>query len=165
MGSGKSTTGKRLSSVTGWEFIDLDSYIEEVERRSVTEIFSREGEEYFRRAEADALRSIVTENNVIIATGGGTPCFYDNMDYMNSTGYTVYLRMSPSALASRLANSNVSRPKLPVNDMEEMKDLLEKMLEEREPFYQRARKTVEGLSIDINQLADHLQDLDPYTPL
>src|SRR4030042_3928468 len=93
MGSGKSTAGKRLASALGWSFVDLDRKIEEFAGKTIPQIFSQDGEDYFRKIEADVLRSAGKLMKTVISTGGGTPCHGENMDFMVKTGVTVYLKM------------------------------------------------------------------------
>ncbi|MGQ9619828.1 MAG: shikimate kinase, partial [Bacteroidales bacterium] len=138
MGSGKTTAGKKLASLTGWKFIDLDSEIEKKEDKSIPEIFSTLGEDYFRKTEAETLRSIKPDKSVIIATGGGAPCFYGNMDYMLSSGIVIYLKLTPGQLKQRLETDNTERPLLKEITDEKLPGFIEKKLEERENFYNRA---------------------------
>lgn len=154
MGSGKSTLGKRLASMMALPFIDLDSEIEKLEGRSVSEVFRTEGEEYFRRAESKALRNIESHSGAVVATGGGAPCYGDNLDYMNRTGVTVYLRMSPAALASRLASSKESRPLIAGLSGEKLQRYIEEKLLEREPWYNRASIVFDGLGADAAKLKE-----------
>jgi shikimate kinase len=157
MGSGKSTIGKKLSNRIKLNFVDLDSAIESKEGRSVGEIFAKEGEDYFRNVEAEVLRSLLTEAGSIIACGGGTPCFKGNLDFMNKTGTTVYLEMSPAALKSRLFDSRQTRPLISHLNDNELIDYISETLKEREKWYRKARLHVDGISTDITQLCDLLQ--------
>src|SRR5215510_8108006 len=112
MGSGKSTLAEKLSELMDVSFIDLDSKIEESEGKSVNEIFKERGEEYFRSLEAEALRKTARVRDAIIATGGGAPCFNDNMEWMNENGVTVYLKAEPGELYHRLLKERETRPLL-----------------------------------------------------
>ena len=103
MGSGKSTAGKKLASLMGWTFVDLDKKIEEFAGKSIPEIFAQDGETSFREIEAKILRSLNSLKNTVISTGGGTPCYSDNMEYMLDTGLTLYLKLTPGQLKSRLS--------------------------------------------------------------
>ena len=98
MGCGKSTAGKKLASVLNWSFIDLDRKIEAHAGMTIPEIFSKHGESFFREVESEVLRSFQTLSEVVISTGGGTPCHGDNMDFMTETGLTLYLKMTPGQL-------------------------------------------------------------------
>ncbi len=161
MGSGKSTLGKRLASLMSLPFIDLDSEIEKREGRQVSEIFSAEGEEYFRKAESEALRLIIGESGAVVATGGGAPCFANNLEYMNRTGVTVYLKMSPAALASRLASLKEPRPLIAGLSGEKLLRYIEEKLIEREPYYSRATIIFNGLSADVAKLKETIDSIDP----
>lgn len=138
MGSGKTTTGKKLASRLNWEFIDLDEFIEEDKGMPVAEIFETQGEDWFRTVEAEALRTVAKADNTVISTGGGTPCFYENMEFMLQNGLTVYLRMTPESLARRLARSSAGRPLLKGIDKEELETYIRTKLAEREPWYSMA---------------------------
>src|SRR5665647_886628 len=95
MGSGKTTAGKKLAAALGWSFIDLDKKIEEHTGKIIPDIFSQNGEVWFRNVEAEVLRSLNELTNTVISTGGGAPCHDDNMDYMLETGFTVYIKLNP----------------------------------------------------------------------
>lgn len=153
MGSGKSTAGKKLASLLKWSFIDLDKQIEEHTGKSIPEIFSQEGEEYFRLVESELLKNTGSRNNTIVSTGGGSPCYSVNMDFMLETGLTVYLKMTPSQLKSRLADSRKGNRPL-INDLreEELSDYISEKLANREPWYNRAEIIVESLNLNINSL-------------
>ena len=98
MCSGKTTLGTLLKEIAGVTFTDLDQYIEAKEGCSINEIFSRKGEEEFRKIERATLKEVTENIGGVIATGGGTPCFFDNMEYMNSSGYAIYLNLHPTLL-------------------------------------------------------------------
>ena len=138
MGSGKSTLGKKLSELMNVSFIDLDSKIEESEGKSVNEIFRERGEEYFRNLEAEALRAIARIRNAVIATGGGAPCFYDNMEWMNENGVTVYLKAEPGELYHRLLKERETRPLLAHLGDVALFDYIMSSLAHREPYYAQA---------------------------
>ena len=108
MGSGKTTVGKALSKETGMMFYDLDWYIESRMRKTVSEIFAERGEEAFRKLEYNMLHEVAEFEDVIISCGGGTPCFFDNMDYLNQQGEVVYLKASPDTLYKHLLRKNSS---------------------------------------------------------
>ena len=113
MASGKSTFGKELAKDKGLPFLDLDESVESREGRSISEIFAKEGEEYFRKREREILHEICNEaDEFVLATGGGTPCFFDNMDYMNQAGTTVFLNTSPLVIVDRLKRQRADRPLL-----------------------------------------------------
>jgi len=152
MGSGKTTAGKKIASLLGWTFIDLDKKIEEHESRSIPEIFAQSGESYFRRVESEVLKGLKNHSEVVISTGGGTPCHGDNMDYMLETGLTLYLKLSPGQLKSRLINSKGERPLIKNLDDSGLLLFINEKLAEREIYYNRAEVTVEGIDTDINLL-------------
>jgi shikimate kinase len=159
MGSGKSTAGRKLATAMNWDFIDLDRKIEEMAGKKIPEIFSADGEEKFRELEAVALRTLPESRNIIISTGGGAPCHGSNMEYMLMTGLTVYIKLSPAQLSSRLLNSSAERPLLKNIPDENLKEFIERKLKEREHWYQMASLTVEGIDLEISVLSDKLKAL------
>jgi shikimate kinase len=152
MGSGKSTAGKKLAASLGWPFIDLDRKIEERAGKTIPQIFSQDGEEVFRNIESEVLKSIVSGSDTIISTGGGTPCHGSNMDYMLETGLTVYLKMTPGQLASRLLESTGERPLIKNIPDDQLHEFIEKKLAVREKWYNRAAIIIEGINLDISRL-------------
>lgn len=152
MGSGKTTAGKKLASLLGWSFIDLDRKIEEHTGMKIPEIFSKFGEEHFRNIESEMLRSINPGSNTVVATGGGAPCYKDNMEFMLSTGLTIYLKMTPPQLASRLTASNDERPLIKNMEGKELLVFIEKKLSDREEWYEKSHLIRNGFDIDINDL-------------
>jgi shikimate kinase len=152
MGSGKTTAGKKLASLLGWKFIDLDKEIEEYTGKTIPEIFSANGEVYFREIETQLLRNLKSQKNTLVSTGGGTPCNGDNMDFMNNTGLTIYLKLSPGQLKSRLSGSKGERPLIKDLEPEALQLFIEKKLAEREKWYKRSDIIFEGMDLDINAL-------------
>jgi shikimate kinase len=152
MGSGKSTAGKKLASLLGWSFTDMDIKIEEKAGKTIPEIFSRYGEDYFRKTETEVLKSLDSEKNVVISTGGGAPCHDGNMDYMLATGLTLYLKLTAGQLKSRLSDSSGDRPLIKDLSDEGLLNYIEKKLDSREEFYNRADLTIEGMDLNINLL-------------
>ena len=150
MGSGKTTVGKALSKDMGIPFYDLDWYIESRMRKTVAQIFAERGEEGFRKIEYNMLHEVAEFENVIISCGGGTPCFFDNMDYMNGQGETVYLKASPEVLYGHLKMGKTERPLLKNKTPEEMQGFIAEQLEKREPFYSKAKHT-----LDVNLLENY----------
>ena len=148
MGSGKTTVGKALSKETGMMFYDLDWYIESRMRKTVSEIFAERGEEAFRKIEYNMLHEVAEFEDVIISCGGGTPCFFDNMDYLNQQGDVVYLKATPETLYKHLLMAKVERPLLKGKSPEELIAYITEHLKEREPFYQKARHTVDVTLLD-----------------
>jgi len=152
MGSGKTTAGKKLAALLGWSFIDLDKKIEEHTGKTIPEIFSQNGEDYFRTIETGLLKDLKSHTNSVISTGGGTPCYSDNMDHMLKTGLTLYLKMTPDQLKSRLSESKGERPLLKDLDQERLQSFIEEKLADREKWYSQSEITVEGINLDINKL-------------
>lgn len=138
MGCGKSTLGRAVSRATGLEFIDLDHYIENRFHATVSEIFAARGEEGFRRAEQSMLEEVSQFADVIVACGGGTPCFYDNMDVMNRRGTTVWLNTPIERLYERLQRNRGKRPILAGKSDAELMDFIIDALRARERYYSRA---------------------------
>ena len=152
MGSGKTTAGKKLASALNWTFIDLDRKIEERTGRTIPEIFSLNGEGYFRETESFLLRDLKSVTNTIISTGGGTPCFNDNMDFMIDNGLTIYLKLSPEQLQNRLSESSGQRPLIKGLGKKELLSFIEEKLEERERWYKQSGLIIEVKDLDINTL-------------
>ncbi|MBR6333221.1 MAG: shikimate kinase [Bacteroidales bacterium] len=147
MGAGKTTVGKALSKETGFPFYDLDWYIESRMRKSVSQLFAERGEEGFRKIEHAMLHEVAEFEDVIISCGGGTPCFFDNMDYLNQQGHTVYLKAEPEVLRYHLQLGKGVRPLLQGKSPDELLDFITKQLAQREPFYSKARHI-----LDVNKL-------------
>jgi shikimate kinase len=152
MGSGKTTAGKKLASLLGWSFIDLDKNVEEYTGKTIPEIFSQRGEDYFRNIETELLKNLVALTDTIISTGGGTPCYNDNMDYMLKTGLTLYLKLTPGQLKSRLSESKTERPLIKDLDPARLQYYIEEKLEFREKWYDRSEITIDGSDPDFNSL-------------
>jgi len=154
MGSGKTTVGKRLATHCEYAFMDTDKLFETKHNCTIESYFERFGEDLFRKEEALLLRETASLENTVIATGGGTPCFHDNMDWMLSHGICVYLEMSPKALYNRLINSKLVRPLLQVetHNCASLLEIIQDMLSQREQYYKKATITVSGLDVDISGL-------------
>lgn len=151
MGSGKTTLGRGVEARAHITFIDLDEYIEEREGKSISDIFSESGEEGFRIVERDCLRELAAKDDILVACGGGTPCFHDNMEVMNSRGTTVWLDASVDMLHKRLAEARSRRPLIARLNDEELRSFIVSSLDKRRPFYSRALHRFE---------ADHLDSVD-----
>ncbi|MBR4367809.1 MAG: shikimate kinase [Prevotella sp.] len=154
MGAGKTTVGKALGKALGVTFYDLDWYIETRMRKTVKQIFDEQGEEGFRKMEHNMLHEVAEFENVVISCGGGTPCFYDNMDYLNQQGDTVYLKASPEVLYKHLKMAKGVRPLLLNKTPEEVQVYIREELNRREQFYSKAKHI---LNIDVMDSLDKVQ--------
>lgn len=158
MGSGKSTAGEKLAAKLNYDFIDLDKFIESEYKQTIPEIFATKGEKEFRAMEHNALKKLIEKDNLVIACGGGTPCYYENIDLMNKNGVTVYLKMSVDTLVSRLINAKVKRPLIENKTEKELRTFVNRQLEKREDIYHQAQYTVKGKDLDINELAKFVKE-------
>ncbi len=149
MGSGKTTLGRALAKELGLTFIDLDNYIELRRCKSINRIFEESGEDGFRTIERNLLHEVCEFENVVISAGGGTPCFFDNIDYMNAQGTTIYLQVSSERLLERLRIAKSRRPLLKDKNDEEIKAFIEEQLARREKYY---------LQADYTFASDRLED-------
>lgn len=156
MGAGKTSLGKILAKKLGYAFADMDEVIENFTGKSISELFRIHGEDWFRDKETEVLRQLgLGEKNMVIATGGGAPCFNNNMEFINSTGISIFLKMSPKALSNRLLNSKKSVRPLIVNMSEkELLGYIVHKLSEREPFYRESRFIIPAENIKIRDLLD-----------
>ncbi len=143
MGSGKTTLGKALALRLNMSFVDLDHYIEQRQFKTVAQIFEERGEDEFRRMEHEALLEASEFENVIISTGGGAPCFYDNMDIMDERGLTVYLQLSPQKLLDNLKQGKLKRPLIKNKTDEELFHFIEENLKKRNCYYSQARLVID----------------------
>lgn len=144
MYSGKSTFGRRLAAEQGMDYLDLDRAFEERYHYTVPRFFATFGEEAFRKLEAQLLRSTATLDNVVIATGGGTPCHSGNMDFILQNGTAIYLCMTVDALVGRALRSRNPRPLMRGLSPEALRAKISTQLKEREPFYQKAPIVLDG---------------------
>jgi len=152
MGSGKSSLGKRLAKRLDFPFIDLDDEMEQLSGKSIPEIFEQQGELQFRRLESETLRKTVEYSSAVVATGGGTPCYFDNMEFINRNGISVYLRLTPQSLAWRLENTHKKRPLLRNCKGENLLHYIESKLQEREQFYAQAACILKGENVRVDQV-------------
>lgn len=148
MGSGKTTVGRQLAMSLGLSFYDLDWYIEMRFHRTVAQIFEEKGEDGFRQMERSMLREVAEFENIVLSCGGGTPCFFDNMDYMNTLGETVYLKATPEVLATHLKMGKVVRPLIKGKTDEELIRYIHESLTQREVFYKKAKHIVDVSLLD-----------------
>lgn len=157
MGCGKSYTGARLATLLESPFADLDDQIVQNAGMSIAMIFEKHGEDYFRELESNVLRQTTHFHPSVISCGGGAPCFFDNMAWMNANGITVYLKTPPQLLAFRLRNETQGRPLLRKYSESQLLDFIELRLEEREPFYSQAHIIYHQTQLDqdvANDLAE-----------
>lgn len=152
MGSGKSTVGKRLARKMNLGFYDLDALIEKRTGKTIPEIFRDEGEKSFRQIEKETLAEILQADNYVLSTGGGTPCFFDNLQQMNIAGTTFYLEMDAGMLAHRLFHSKTERPLLAGKSREELFDFIKQNLADREPFYLETKYVVNGADFQMKEI-------------
>jgi len=163
MGSGKTTVGQLLAARLGYRFIDMDAYIEETQFKTVHQIFTEHGEPEFRLLEQHCLHEIGTFDHVVISTGGGAPCFFDNMKFMNEHGVSIYLKLSPEQLAERLEESQANkRPLLAGRKGEELLQFIRDGLAIREPFYSQASYSVTGeIESSVTRICDLVESEKP----
>ncbi|MCF0194439.1 MAG: shikimate kinase [Bacteroidaceae bacterium] len=142
MGSGKTTVGKALAEALGLSFYDLDWCVESRYHRTVPQLFAERGEEGFRELERRLLHEVAEFEDIVLACGGGTPCFFDNMDFITSQAQTVYLKATPETLAMHLRMGKVERPLIKGKTPEQLTEFIRDSLAQREPFYSRAHHTL-----------------------
>lgn len=166
MGAGKTTVGKALAKDLGVVFYDLDWYVETRMRRTVKQLFDERGEEGFRILERNMLHEVAEFENVVLSCGGGTPCFFDNMEYMNQQGETVYLKASPEVLYKHLRMGKGVRPRLLNKTPEEIMAFIRKEVPEREKYYLQAKHIInvdlmdnyEKIKITVNQVKASIKE-------
>ena len=160
MGAGKSTAGKKLAERLKYRFIDTDLLIEERAGMPITGIFSEKGEAYFRNAEHEVLTELSGYNeDLIVSTGGGAPCFMDNMQILNSSGITVYLKIDPEELFVRLTRTRVKdRPLISDKSPEELLSYINNKLSEREEFYNQSKIIIDGKRVDLSILEKRIRE-------
>ena len=163
MGAGKTTLGKSLARHLGLEFIDLDWYIENRFHQSVSQLFATRGEEGFRKIEQNMLHEVAEFEDVVISAGGGTPCFFDNMDYMNQMGETIFLDAGVKVLFRQLKVAKQQRPLLAEKTDEELMTFIVEALQKRLPFYTKAKHVFNGEQLEdrhqIQQSVERLKEL------
>lgn len=152
MGSGKSTLGHEFARRLRTRFVDMDQELERRHQISITQIFEQYGEEQFRKWEADLLLHLSKEDNLVVATGGGLPCFLNNMEILNKSGLTIYLKLAPDIIFARLAKRRETRPLISNYNDEELEAFIQLSLEKREPFYLQAQHIVDASSISVQDL-------------
>ncbi len=156
MGSGKTTLGRKLAARMNCEFIDLDHKLEQQVELSIAEYFSFFGEDAFRKLESEVLKKAIYPDDVIISTGGGLPCYFDNMDWMKANGKVVYIKLAPKTLADRLESGKEERPLLQDKHGDDLVAFIEQKLAEREVFYSQATIIADGLSLTAEKLEQQI---------
>lgn len=153
MGCGKSTTAKKLSSRLGYHLMDMDYKLEEEYHVTIADMLVKYDEFAFRKLEQKILNKTFSLKNTVISTGGGTPCFEDNMEKINNHGLSLYIQVSPKMLYDRLRNSSRPRPLLQKIKPDQQLQYIEDLLIEREKYYLKAHHIIDGKDLDIEELA------------
>lgn len=153
MGSGKTHWGKIWAERLGMNFYDLDEMIEKEQGNTIAFIFEKEGEDFFREQETAILLRFVDMNNCLVACGGGTACFNDNIDWMNKNGATVYLMASPQYILNRIAGEKDKRPLIGNLNDTEILFFIDRTLKEREPFYRKAKHIFSAVDLNAESLS------------
>ncbi len=152
-GSGKTTIGKSLARALDYHFVDTDELIIQKESKSIDLIFKDHGESYFRETERTVLKELTSSEDIVIATGGGTPCFFDNIELMNKTGITIFLDVPVESLFQRInAGKNKNRPMVQGKNEQELKAFIQEKYGHRSQFYQQARIKLKGDAIDYKDV-------------
>ncbi len=158
MGAGKTTVARRLANHLGWEVADTDAMFEEKYRISICDFFNKYDEPLYRKLESEVLKSTADLENVVISTGGGTACYFDNMDWMNQHGLTVFLRISQKAVIDRLLHAKRKRPLAEGKTESELTEFVNRHYTERLPFYEQAKITVKAEDLDLENLIKQIEN-------
>lgn len=158
MGAGKTTVARRLANYLGWEVVDTDAMFEEKYRISICDFFNKYDEPLYRKLESEVLKSTADLENVVISTGGGTACYFDNMDWMNQHGLTVFLRISQKAVVDRLLHAKRKRPLAEGKTESELTEFVNRHYTERLPFYEQAKITVKAEDLDLENLIKQIEN-------
>jgi shikimate kinase len=158
MGSGKTTTGKKLAAKLGLQFVDLDAEIvRQSEYNSIAEIEAAKGMDYFREAERNVLQRMDVTGK-LVSTGGGAPCYFNNLEWMKSKGIVVYLEMNEKSIYNRLKQTNLEeRPLLKGMNDEQLRDFITTKLQERRPFYEQAQVMFNPIKDKLDELVERLE--------
>jgi shikimate kinase len=158
MGSGKSTVGKRLAIRLKYSFIDMDGVIEKESGMPINRIFDEKGEEEFRRMEHELVQRISGMKNIVVSTGGGVPCYWNNMEIINKYGISIYLKMTAEDLLNRLKGSKYERPLIRDLSTAELAEYISEKLKEREPFYLKSKYIIDGTEPDIPEIINLISE-------
>ncbi len=157
MGSGKTLVSKELSILNNFKIFDLDTEISKQNNRSITEIFKEKGEIFFRKIEKEVLEKILsTEKNIILSLGGGTPCYYNNIDSINEKTISVFLKTNVKTLTQRLSSEKDKRPLIQNISNEDLPEFIAKHLFERNPFYNQAKITINTDNLSAREIAEEI---------
>ena len=157
MGCGKTHWGKLLSEKLAIPFFDLDKQIEEQEEKTINQIFKQEGEEYFRLLEKDVLHSIIEgHESFVMATGGGTPCFFNTIDYLKDNGTVVWINCSIDCLHNRLIKEKNNRPLIKDLDDNQLRFYITKKFSDRKIYYQQATTKVNEDNLSLDHLINKI---------
>ena len=157
MGSGKTLVSKELSVLNNFKIFDLDTEISKQNNRSITEIFKEKGEIFFRKTEKEVLEKILSsEKNIILSLGGGTPCYYNNIDRINEKTISVFLKTNVKTLAQRLLSEKDKRPLIQNISNEDLPEFIAKHLFERNPFYNQAKITINTDNLSAREIAEEI---------
>jgi shikimate kinase len=154
MGCGKTTWSRKLANHLGFEFMDLDHILETKTGMTIAEYFTQHSHDAFRELESSILKETDYPENVIVSTGGGLPCFFDNMEWMNANGQTLYIKLSPKTLAERLDKGKTTRPLIHGLHGDELVDFIAEKLAERENFYEQATHVINGIDMTVEKLTE-----------
>lgn len=157
MGCGKTTWSKKLAAHLGYDFIDLDHVLQDKVGMTIAEYFAAHGEEAFRKLESSILKDTEYPENTVISTGGGLPCFFNNLQWMNANGKTLYIKLSPKTLAERLENAKTERPVLRGKHGDELVAFITEKLAEREGFYMQAAHIINGIDLSVEKIEKALE--------
>ncbi|WP_222983682.1 shikimate kinase [Flagellimonas meishanensis] len=161
MASGKTSVGKLLAQELDMEFIDLDDHIENELQKPVKDIFAEKGEIHFRRVEHEMLRTVLNrKKNIVLSTGGGTPCYGNNMDLiLEKSDHSIYLQLPVQILVDRIKKEMEHRPLVSHLNVQDLPEFIGKHLFERRPFYMKAKHTVQVGNKDVQTLLDEIKDI------
>ena len=159
MGAGKTTAARRIANHLGWDVVDTDTLFEEKYKISVDDFFQKYDEPLYRKLESEILKNTEALSHTVISTGGGTACFFDNMDWMNRHGLTVFLRISPQAAVDRVLHSRHKRPLARGKNVAELTEYVNWHYASRLPFYEQAHITVKAENFDLNGLLEQIENL------